>query len=192
MAPLAALGAGFDPVATATSLRADPVTLVAGRDDVLLAGRVDDLAPAERTPCIDALNRHFAADGLVFRAARRTRGSSWRARRMRSTPLRQLAAVRGAIATLLAAGDARGTWRRWLSEMQMLLHEHPVNAEREAAGPRQRDRDLGVGRRRCADAEAHYRVDLRMRRAGRDGDVARGLARMLATRRSRDAAKLRH
>jgi hypothetical protein len=41
-APLAALGAGFDSGA-ALVLRADPVTLIAGRDDVLLAGRVDDL-----------------------------------------------------------------------------------------------------------------------------------------------------
>jgi hypothetical protein len=34
----------------------------------------------------------------------------------------------------LPAGRAAGTWRRWQSEIQMLLHEHPVNVERERAG----------------------------------------------------------
>ncbi|HEY6896493.1 MAG TPA: hypothetical protein VI279_04470 [Rhodocyclaceae bacterium] len=35
---------------------------------------------------------------------------------------------------LLPEGDAGKPWRRWLNEVQMTLHAHPVNAAREAAG----------------------------------------------------------
>src|SRR5690349_20543242 len=58
-APLAALGAGLD-VGDAYVLRTDPVTFVAGRDDVLVAGRVDDMTLAHATSLVDLLNRHFA------------------------------------------------------------------------------------------------------------------------------------
>ena len=34
------------------------------------------------------------------------------------------------------AGPDAGAWRRWHSEIEMLLHEHPVNVERERAGAR--------------------------------------------------------
>jgi len=36
----------------------------------------------------------------------------------------------------LPQGPHGGVWRRWLTEAQMLLHEHPRNAEREARGLR--------------------------------------------------------
>lgn len=36
----------------------------------------------------------------------------------------------------LPQGPRGGVWRRWLTEAQMLLHEHPRNAEREASGLR--------------------------------------------------------
>jgi hypothetical protein len=36
----------------------------------------------------------------------------------------------------LPQGPRGGFWRRWLTEAQMLLHEHPRNAEREARGLR--------------------------------------------------------
>jgi hypothetical protein len=68
-APLAALGAGLDPGA-AYVLRADPVTFVAGRDDVLLAGRVDDMTTDDAASLADTLNRHFASDGVAFHAPR--------------------------------------------------------------------------------------------------------------------------
>ncbi len=35
---------------------------------------------------------------------------------------------------LLPEGADADTWRRWQSEIEMLLHEHPVNVERERAG----------------------------------------------------------
>ncbi len=71
VAPLAALGAGFDP-GSAYVLRADPVAFVAGRDDVLIEGRVDDLADGDAAAMIATLNRHFARRRpRLPRAARR-------------------------------------------------------------------------------------------------------------------------
>ena len=55
-------------------LVADPVTLVAGRDDVIVAGRVTGLDTPDAQDfvarAVDALNAHFAADALTFIAAR--------------------------------------------------------------------------------------------------------------------------
>ena len=131
-APLAALGAGLDP-GTSHVLRADPVSLVAGRNDVALAARIDDLDGDETGAMIATLNAHFAHDGLTFHAPR---ADAWfvlqdTAPDLTTTPL---AVVRGAIYPWLPAGGDAVRWRRWLSEMQMLLHAHPANAAREARG----------------------------------------------------------
>jgi hypothetical protein len=131
-APLAALGAGFDPGDTYV-LRADPVALVAGRSDVTLANRIDDLGPADAGAIMALLNGHFAGDGLVFHVPRPDAWFVTTRHRpvMTTTPV---AAVRGAIFRHLPQGDDATRWRRWMSEMQMLLHDHPVNLAREARG----------------------------------------------------------
>ncbi|MCC7040901.1 MAG: hypothetical protein IT516_11395 [Burkholderiales bacterium] len=131
-APIAALGAGFDPE-TQHVLRADPVTLIAGRDDVLVAGRVDDLDHAEAGALCRTLAAHFATDGLSFHTPR---PDAWFVTATASVPVETtpLAAIAGPLHPYLPHGGNGNTWRRWLSEMQMLLHEHPVNAAREAAG----------------------------------------------------------
>jgi len=132
MAPIAAVGAGFDP-GTAYVLRADPVALVAGRDDVLLAGRVDDLDRDEANALCDTLGAHFAGDGLAFHVPR---PDAWFVTARASVPVDStpLAAIAGPIQPFLPQGLHGRTWRRWLSEMQMLLHDHAVNAKREARG----------------------------------------------------------
>ena len=151
-AALAALGAGLDP-GTSHVLRADPVSLVAGRNDVALAARIDDLRP-------DAwfILQDVAPD-------------------LTTTPLDS---VRGAIYPWLPAGGDAPRWRRWLSEMQMLLHAHPANAAREAHG---RVPVTGVwisDGGRVADFTRDS-APLIFAPAGRDGDVARGLARLRGT-----------
>jgi len=173
VAPFAALGAGFDP-GTAYVLRADPVAFVAGRDDVLIEGRVDDLAEGDAAAMIATLNAHFADDGLAFHAPR---ADAWfvtvaGAARPRTT---SLARVRGAIHPHLPQGEHARPWRRWLSEMQMLLHEHPANAARGAQG---RSPVTGIW-----VAEGGVLAPIRSARklrvhasAGRAGDVARGIA----------------
>jgi hypothetical protein len=174
-AALAALGAGLDP-GTSHVLRADPVSLVAGRNDVALAARIDDLDAVEAGAMIATLGAHFADDGLTFHAPR---PDAWfilqeAAPDLTTTPL---ASVRGAIYPWLPAGGDAPRWRRWMSEMQMLLHAHPDNAAREARG---RVAVTGVwisDGGRVADG-ARDRATTIFAPAGRDGDVARGLARL--------------
>jgi hypothetical protein len=130
-APFAALGAGVDP-GDAYVLRADPVALVAGRDDVLLQGRVDDLCEADARTLVAMFDRHFALDGLRFHAPR---PNAWFVTARAGLPVE--ADVPHPDMPLRAhfpRGPHAATWRRWLSEMQMLLHEHPVNAARERDG----------------------------------------------------------
>lgn len=133
VAPLAARGAGLT-VGTDYLLCADPVTLVAGLDDVRLTGRVDDLDADEARALRDMLNMHFAGDGVVFEAPR---ADSWFARvrappALATVPLAR--ALQRPLKPLLPGGRDGGVWRRWQDEIQMLLFEHPVNAARVARG----------------------------------------------------------
>lgn len=173
-APFAALGAGLDP-GEAYVLRADPVSLVAGRNDVALAARIDDLDADETGMLIATLNAHFGRDGLCFHAPR---PDAWfvltdTTPDVATTPL---AVVHGAILRWLPAGSDAARWRRWLSEMQMLLHDHAANAARESRG---RVAVTGIwisdgGRGTRALSEW---VTAPFATPGAVGDVARGLAR---------------
>ncbi|MCC7325227.1 MAG: hypothetical protein IT521_00290 [Burkholderiales bacterium] len=172
-APLAALGAGLDPGSSNVQF-ADPVALVAGRDTVLLEGRIDDLAPAQALALIATLNGHFANDGLIFAAPR---PDTWfllsgDVAPAEATPLPMM---RGAIAAHLPRGDFGGRWRRWMAEVQMLLHGHAVNDERERAGllPVTSVWFWGGGRAPSAPGVVDARI---FAPPGRSGDVARGLA----------------
>lgn len=174
IAPLAALGAGFDP-GNDYVLRADPVAFIAGRDDVLLAGRVDDLTHDEASSLVEVLNRHFEPDGLVFRAAR---PDAWFVVARQSVPVAtsSLSAVQGPIQPHLPHGDNGKHWRRWLSEMQMLLHDHPVNVAREAAGGTQVT-GIWISNGGVVQEDAKLPTMLIVAPQGPAGDVARGLAR---------------
>lgn len=134
--PLASLrlaALGVDP-GDAYWLAADPVTLVAGRDDVRPACTATDLAQPDADRLIDTLNRHFAADGLLYVAPR---PDAWFVRAPASVQMvtHALDAAAGrALRMLLPEGPDAARWRRWLSEIQMLFHEHPVNVAREHTG----------------------------------------------------------
>jgi len=133
LAPVRLAALGVDP-GTAFWLAADPVTLVAGRDDVRLTGVVRDLDPYDAAALIRMLNAHFVTDGIEFVAAR---PDAWfvRAATRAALRTRPLAAVTGRmLRDLLPTGPDSGTWRRWQSEIQMLLHVDPVNAARERDG----------------------------------------------------------
>lgn len=133
LAPLRLAALGVDP-GDAYWLAADPVTLVAGRDDVRPAGLVADLAQEEVDRLIATLDRHFASDGLAFVAPR---PDAWfvRARISPRITTHALDAASGRpLKALLPEGPDAPAWRRWLSEIQMLLHDHPVNLEREQRG----------------------------------------------------------
>ena len=130
-APLAALGAGLD-VARAWTIRADPVSMIVGREDAHIEQAVFDLDDSERHALLATMNAHFAADGLAF-AAPRT--DAWFATLavpslVATSPLE--AASGRALRAFLPSGADAARWRRWLTEAQMLLHEHAL-AQRAGA-----------------------------------------------------------
>ena len=124
---------GIDP-GTDYWLAADPIQLVAGHDDLQLASVVGDLAAGDAHAFVAMLNAHFASDGLAFVAPR---PGDWFIR----TPVAQDlvthpldVAIGHTLHALLPSGNDAARWRRWLNEIQMLLHEHPINAARESTG----------------------------------------------------------
>jgi hypothetical protein len=134
--PLAAIRAASLGLRAAGAywLAADPVTLVVGRDDVAFAGIVEDLTRADVDALVSTLNTHFADDGVVFVAPRPDAIFA----RLAAPPdlvTHPLAVTAGEpLRIRLPEGADAAKWRRWQSEIQMLLHEHPVNAEREKNG----------------------------------------------------------
>jgi hypothetical protein len=123
--------------ATETWLRADPVHYVAGREDVALGSLHDfNVSEAEAAQLIAALNAHFAQDGLTWHAI---------------APRQWLLRVPGALDAQtvdpwagvnmparyvpMLGADARRL-RKWTTEAQMILYEHPINLARQARGER--------------------------------------------------------
>ena len=116
-------------------LRADPVHLRADIDDLVLFDASDiDLSPDDaealaRTvnealgpggPCIDAAHPHrwYVAPDAPARIA--------------TTPLSRAAGAR--VSEALPRGPDAARWHRWMNEVQMALHECPINVERERRG----------------------------------------------------------
>ncbi len=177
--PLAAIriaALGVDP-GDAYWLAADPVTLVAGHDNVHLAGVARDLAAEEAAALIDTLNAHFAADGVAFVAPR---PDQWfvRAAVAPAITTQPLDAVAGrTLRECLPEGRDAGTWRRWQNEIQMLLHEHPVNAARETAGrPPANSVWFSAGGRRAARGQLRAPI-----RTWANGGIAAALAAHVGT-----------
>ena len=133
LAPIRLAALGVDPEA-GYWLAADPVTLSVGRVDVQLAGVVDDLAPTDADAIVATLNAHFADDGLVFAAPRPDAFFVRVPTAIRLATHPPGAALGRSLRALLPQGPDADAWRRWHSEIEMLLHEHPVNVARERAG----------------------------------------------------------
>ncbi len=115
-------------------MRADPVHLQVGHDSLGLAdGASFEVSRTESEALVEALNRHFGRT-MLFHALRPAR---WyvrleRAPDMQTTPA---AAARGAaLDENLPSGSDAMRFNALMNEAQMLLHEHPVNAGREARG----------------------------------------------------------
>ncbi len=131
---LSLLGDGGEP-GDACWLRADPVHLSVHRDQLILGGhRVFEISQGDAEVFTDALNRHFSSDGLVFYPLRPAR---WYLRvpaapAIVTTPLAE--AIGRHIDPLLPRGPDALAWHRLGNEIQMLLHDVPLNEEREARG----------------------------------------------------------
>jgi len=133
VAPLALLGAGGDPGEDYV-LRADPVHLAAARDRGLLVRTIDDLSAVDAGTLVRMLDDHFADDDLRFEIVR---PDAWFVRRREPARIATTPpdAVRGRdAAACMPSGPESGLWRRWQNEIEMLLHDHAVNRQREARG----------------------------------------------------------
>ena len=133
LAPIRLAALGVDP-GTAYWLAADPVTLEVGRVDVELARVIDDLDRAAADALLATLNPHFRNDALAFVAPRPDAFFVRAADGTRLSTCPTTAAMHRPLRALLPQGADAARWRRFRSEIEMLLHEHPVNVERERTG----------------------------------------------------------
>jgi hypothetical protein len=115
-------------------LCAEPATFEVGRGDVRLAGTVGDLERSEASSLLSTLNAHFVADGLRFDAPDPAHWLIGAGTLQSMTTLSPEQVIGKPLLGHLAEGADAARWRNWQNEIQMLLFEHPVNVEREAAG----------------------------------------------------------
>ncbi len=135
--PVAAFTALIDCVAgePGSWLRADPVHLRADIADLVLFDAGDaDISSGEALALADTVNGALRPDGPFIDAAHPHR---WYVvldapARVTTTPL-SLAAGAQVSPAMPRGPDAPG-WHRWMNEVQMALHECPVNIEREHRG----------------------------------------------------------
>ena len=136
--PVAAVTALVDREAAEGSgfrLRADPVHLRADIDDLVLFDASDiGLSPEEAEALARTVNDALGPDGPCVDAAHPHR---WYVApdapaRIATTPLSR--AVGARVSGALPRGPDAARWHRWMNEVQMALHECPVNAERERRG----------------------------------------------------------
>ena len=131
-APLTALGMGLE---AGEWVHAEPVHFAAGLNEVALVPLRGAAALAEQE--LDALTptlaAHFADSGLAMH--RGPRGwlikspTPWRARTVMVDYART-----HEWGEVLPSGDGAAQLRRWMTEAQMLLHDHAVNDARTARG----------------------------------------------------------
>lgn len=132
---LAANGAGKLEAGNDYWLRADPVHLRIERGQIMLAdSRIFRVSPEEAQEFTALLNRHFAERSLTFLSPHPSR---WYLRlahppALQTHPLSQVAGKN--INNFLPSGADSVAWHGVFNEIQMLLHEHPLNQAREARG----------------------------------------------------------
>lgn len=134
LASLSALGDGLD-VSSGWWLHADPVHLVADRDQLYLsASNALEVSQSEADELLAELNRLYGDDGWLFVAATPRR---WYLRlpqplALHTTPT--ATAMGRRVGEVLPQGDDALVWQRVMTEIQMLLHASPVNTRRTEQG----------------------------------------------------------
>lgn len=135
--PIAAISATVDglDVGDAYWLRSDSVHLALQRDCFSLAEPVPlSVAREHADHLIASLNQHFSQDGLAFFIGK---SGAWYLRCGKTPQIKTSlpsVAIDKNIHQFLPIGDESSKWLAVLNEVQMLLHEHPVNEARESAG----------------------------------------------------------
>lgn len=132
-APWLAHDAGIDTRA-AYWLCANPARFVVNRSDVRLDGIVHEVTDAEAAALMATLNAHFANEGVTLTAFDAAHWLVGAATSQALSTSQAETALGEALLPHLPTGTDATRWRAWQNEMQMLLFEHPVNREREAAG----------------------------------------------------------
>ena len=113
-------------------LRADPVHLRPDIDDLVLFDAADiDVSPYEAEALARTVNGALGPGGPRIDAAHPHR---WYVVldspvRIATTPLSRVAGA--GVSEALPRGPDAARWHRWMNEVQMALHECPVNVERE-------------------------------------------------------------
>jgi hypothetical protein len=133
-APIALFGAGMPPEGNFW-LSADPVHLQVNRDQlILLAPETLSITDAEALSLCAALNHHFATDNFTFLAPQPHRWYLGTARPAHIHTSGLSRAIGHDVDRMLPEGEDRLAWHRIFNEVQMLLHAHPINEEREQRG----------------------------------------------------------
>lgn len=132
IAPIAAHADGLE-VGEDYWLRADPVHLLLQRDSFSLSEPVPlSIEHAHAQQIIASLNQHFSADGMTFMLGN---SGAWYVRLNKQpqvqTSLPAVALDRNIYQFMPTGADA-SQWLSYMNEVQMLLHEHPVNHARES------------------------------------------------------------
>lgn len=132
--PLRCAGEDLPGEANANTLCADPVSLAFARDALILKGpRELALQPDEISALIATLNTELADTGSFLAAS----PERWYLQPTQPAGVRfqPLADVLGRpVALFQPEGDDAARWARLANEIQILLHNHPVNRAREEHG----------------------------------------------------------
>ena len=187
-APLAAgaltvLAEGGEPGADPW-LRADPVHLRLGREaPTLIPSAAFEISREEAEALCETLNKHFAGAPTFYPLA----PGRWCARLAEDIPTASESPLELAgedVNRRLSADPTGQRWHALLTEIQMVLHQHPVNAERERRGaPTLNSLWLWGAGRAPRDAAGPWRS------VCADEPIALGLARLAGmSRRSLPAA----
>lgn len=131
---VSALGDGLDAY-SGWWLRADPVHMVADRDQLYLSAADSlGLTQAESQVLVDELNQLYADDGWQFAAVMPQR---WYLRlpqpfAMHTTPTAEVMGSR--VGEVLPRGEDALAWQRVMTEIQMQFHMSPINRQRSENG----------------------------------------------------------
>src|SRR5881394_661509 len=168
--------------------RADPVHVRIDREHTTLhTAAVLEIERAEADALVETLQRHFASDGFEFRAPAPDR---WYVRVPAgevpdTMPLDE--ALGRNVQKVMPTGTGRIKWPTALTEIQMVLGAHEVNAARDSAGrPVINSIWVWGGGERPAKLAAPYAA------VHADHAFARGLANLSGARASGSPAALRN
>ena len=116
-------------------LCADPCHLQVSRDTLQLTEAAQlTLSDSEAEAIVATLNQHFAQDQLQLEIGAAARWYLNIAQPFHFTAVAPYQARHAPLESSLPSGPDGARWRSWLNEVQMLLHQHPVNQARDARG----------------------------------------------------------